>query len=126
MVSELKSLTTKFSDIKLKRIRFEDVEKNQIEFNSKLSSTRIGRNKSDEQLSAIDNITKFYNSREEVIKIYNDFFKMLHKAAYNAKHRKVLKIITRKQMFQRITIALVQVKAGNTSDNLLNEIRQII
>ena len=28
-------------------------------------------------------------------------------------------------MFQRLPIALAQVKAGNTSENLLNEIRQI-
>ena len=29
-------------------------------------------------------------------------------------------------MLQRLPIALVQVKAGNISENLLNEIRQII
>ena len=29
-------------------------------------------------------------------------------------------------MLQRLPIALVQVKAGNTSESLLNEIRQII
>ena len=29
-------------------------------------------------------------------------------------------------MLQRIPIALAQIKAGNTSGNLLNEIRQII
>ena len=29
-------------------------------------------------------------------------------------------------MLQRIPIAIVQVKAGNTSKNLLNEVRQII
>ena len=29
-------------------------------------------------------------------------------------------------MIQRLPIALAQVKAGNTSENLLNEIRQII
>ena len=37
-----------------------------------------------------------------------------------------LKILTPKQMLQRLPIALAQVKAGNTSENLLNEIRQII
>ena len=39
---------------------------------------------------------------------------------------KGLKILTPKQMLQRLLIALAQVKAGNTSENLLNEIRQII
>ena len=37
-----------------------------------------------------------------------------------------LKILTPKQIFQRLPIALAQVKAGNTSENLLNKIRKII
>ena len=39
---------------------------------------------------------------------------------------KGLKILTPKQMLQRLSIVLAQVKVGNTSENLLNEIRQII
>ena len=35
------------------------------------------------------------------------------------------KISTLKKMLQRLPIVLVQVKADNTSDNLLNEIKQI-
>ena len=35
-----------------------------------------------------------------------------------------LRILTPKQMLQRLPIALAQVKAGNNSGNLLNEIRQ--
>ena len=38
----------------------------------------------------------------------------------------LLKILTPKQILQTLPIALAQVKAGNTSKNLLNEIRQII
>ena len=37
-----------------------------------------------------------------------------------------LKILTPKQMLQRLPIALAQVKAGNNSEDLLNEIREII
>ena len=37
-----------------------------------------------------------------------------------------LKILTPKQTLQRLSIALVQVKAGNTSENLLNGIQQIV
>ena len=37
-----------------------------------------------------------------------------------------IKIITFKQMLQRLPISLPQVKAGNASENLLNEIRKII
>ena len=36
------------------------------------------------------------------------------------------KILTLKQMLQRLPIALAQVKAGNNSESLLNEIRQIV
>ena len=35
-------------------------------------------------------------------------------------------MLSLKQMLQRLTIALAQVKAGKASENLLNEIRQII
>ena len=38
---------------------------------------------------------------------------------------KGLKILTPKQMIERLPIALAQVKAGNTSETLLNKIRQI-
>ena len=34
-----------------------------------------------------------------------------------------LKVLTPKQMFQRLAIALAKVKAGNNSESLLNEIR---
>ena len=37
-----------------------------------------------------------------------------------------LKILTPKQLLQRLPIALAQVKAGNNSENLLNEIRKIV
>ena len=43
----------------------------------------------------------------------------------NTNHSK-LKLITPKQMLKRLPIALAQVKAGNNSENLLNEIRQIV
>ena len=37
-----------------------------------------------------------------------------------------LKVLTSKQMLQRVPIALAQVKAGNNSEILFNEIRQIV
>ena len=37
-----------------------------------------------------------------------------------------IKILTPKQMLQRLPIALAQVKAGNNSESLLNEIKQIV
>ena len=55
---------------------------------------------------------------------------MLSDANYDAKQNetkgKGLKILTPKQMLQRLPIALAQVKAGNNSESLLNKIRQIV
>ena len=48
------------------------------------------------------------------------------KAKQNETKGTGLKMLTPKQMLQQLPIALAQVKAGNSSKNLLNEIRQII
>ena len=37
-----------------------------------------------------------------------------------------LKILTSNQMLKRLPIAFAQIKAGNNSESLLNEIRQIV
>ena len=37
-----------------------------------------------------------------------------------------LKILTPKQMLQRLPIALVQIKAGKNSESLWNEVRQVV
>ena len=39
---------------------------------------------------------------------------------------KGIKILTPKQMLQKLPVLLAQLKAGSTSENLLNEIRKII
>ena len=44
----------------------------------------------------------------------------------NKTKRKGLKILSPKQMLQRLPIALGQVKTGNNSESLLNEIWQIV
>ena len=83
-----------------------------------------------EQKEVINNLEKFYNSREEVINFFRDYIEMLSDANYDARKNetegKGLKILTPKQMLQRLPTALAQVKAGNNSESLLNEIRQIV
>ena len=69
------------------------------------------------------NIDMLYNVRKEVIKFYDDYPSMVSEAKIKATE---LKILTPKQMLQRLPIALAQVKAGNISESLLNEIRQIV
>ena len=72
------------------------------------------------------NIKLVYESREAVIKLFNDYSSIVSEATHKAKYGKGLKILTPKQMLQRLPIALSQGKGGNTSENLLNKIKQII
>ena len=51
---------------------------------------------------------------------------MLSETKYTAKYGSVLEILSPKQMLQRLRKAPAQVEASNTSENLLNKIRQII
>ena len=61
-----------------------------------------------------------------MIYFFRDYSLLLSEATYKAKYGEGLKILTPKQMLQRLPIALTQIKAGNNSDSLLNEIRQIV
>ena len=58
--------------------------------------------------------------------MFNYYAKNMSKNIYESKQGTGLKILTPKQMLQILPIALVQIKAGNNSENLLNEIRQIV
>ena len=68
-----------------------------------------------------------FEGREKILHPFeNKIFSTKSKSAgiLNPDHSK-LKVLTPKQMLQRLPIALAQVKAGNNSESLLNEIRQI-
>ena len=67
-----------------------------------------------------------YKVRSEAIKFFDDYSLMVFDAKNKATKGTGLKILTPKQLFQRLPIALAQVKPGNNSKNLLNEIRQIV
>ena len=54
------------------------------------------------------------------------WFLKLKKKAAEEQEETGLKILTPKQMLQRLLIALAQVKAGNNSESLLNERKQIV
>ena len=60
---------------------------------------------------------------EQYIEIFHDYFII----ASEGKHRPIIEqravVLTPKQMLERLPIVLRQVKAGNTSKNLLNENR---
>ena len=82
------------------------------------------------QLDVIKNVRNLHNSRQKIIDLLIDNAKIRSEAIYKTKQNKKtgtgLKILTPKQMLQRLPIALAQVKAGNNSEGLLNEIRQIV
>ena len=67
-----------------------------------------------------------YKARTEAIKFYDDYSLMVSEAKIKATKGTGLKMLAPKQMLQRLLIALPEVKAGNNSENLLNEIRQIV
>ena len=55
-----------------------------------------------------------------------DYTRIVSEAKCKSIRGEGLKILTPKQILQRLSIALVPSKAGNTSAKLLNEIKQII
>ena len=69
------------------------------------------------------------NARNKAIKFYDDNSLMASKAK-NKSNKETsevgLKILTPKQIIQRLPIVLAQLKAGDTSECLLNEIRKIV
>ena len=69
-----------------------------------------------------------YKARNEAIKFCDDYSSMISEAKTKSKTTKGtgLKTFSPKQMLQRLPIALAQVKTGNNSESLLNEIRQIV
>ena len=58
-----------------------------------------------------------YESRKAAIRLFNDYSLVISEAKYKTKYGKCIKILTPKQMLQRLPIGLAQVKAGNTSEN---------
>ena len=77
-------------------------------------------------MSVMNNVGNFYTAQEKVIELFREYSFLLSEAWCREKFGKGLKILTPKQILQRLPTALAQLKAGNTSENLLNKIRQII
>ena len=106
------------------KIDLADVKNNQQKFKSYLGEIKKG-NKSKEQKNTLYNIEMLYKARNEAIKLYDDYSLMMSEAKAKASKATGFKILSPKQMLQRLPIALAQIKAGNNSESLLNEIRQI-
>ena len=83
------------------------------------------RNPAQRQLKSdiVESVTSLVQGREMVI---NAFKSGIFQVSKEEQERTGLKILTPNQMLKRLPIALAQVKAGNNSESLLNEIRQIV
>ena len=92
-----------------------------------LNKIRRG-NKNANQKKALANINIHFNARNSAIKFIEDYGSMILEEKKLAKEQEGtgLKILTPNQMLKRLPIALAQIKAGNNSESLLNEIRQIV
>ena len=100
-----------FKSINNGDIPLEDIEKEQIELKKDLGRINQGDPK----------------DKLKVVKMFNDYAWNMSRNIYDSKQEGTgLKILTPKQMLQRLPIALAEIKAGNNSQSLLNEIRQIV
>ena len=121
-----------FKKIRTGDISLEMAEEDQEKFKIELNQIRLGspKYKSEMELYTIRNVKNLYDSRQKVIDLFNNYSKIKSEAIYRSKHDETkgrwFKILTSKQMLQRLPVALAQVKAGNNSKSLLNEIRQIV
>ena len=118
---------TLLNNIKKGEISMKKVIEQQHMFFKYLNIIRIG-NKIDNQKRTFANINMFYNARDNAIKFIQVYDGIILEAKKLAREQegKGLKILTPNQMLKRLRIALAQVKAGNNSESLLNEIRQIV
>ena len=67
---------------------------------------------------------------KKIVNLLNDNAKIRSESIYKSKQNETkrtgIKVLTPKQMLQRLPIALAQGKSGNNSKSLLNEIRKIV
>ena len=125
--SELTDPLTLLDKIKKGELKLETAKGNQKNLFEDIKYIRK-RNKNAEQKKILANLNMFYNGRNSVIKFVEDYGSMILEAKRLAREQEGigLKKLTPNQMLKRLPIVLAQVKAGNNSESLLNEIRQIV
>ena len=77
----------------------------------------------------LNSVTGLVRGREMVLTAFKSGIFQVSKESQEGKganEGEPIKILTPNQMLKRLPIALAQVKAGNNSESLLNEIRQIV
>ena len=125
--NKIKDPITFLKDIKEGKISLEEAKEKQKDYYSYLNTIRRG-NKNASEKRTLANTNILFNARDNVIKYIEDCNSMILEAKKLTREqgRTGLKILTSNQMLKRLPIALAQIKAGNNSESLLNEIRQIV
>ena len=124
--SELTDPLTFLNEIKKSKTSLKEAKNMQTNYLNYLNIIQKG-NKNANQKNTLANINIHFNARNSAIKFIEDYGSMILEAKKLAKEQEGtgLKILTPNQMLKGLPIALAQVKAGNNSESLLNEIRQI-
>ena len=84
------------------------------------NKSRPRSKKEKEKKKTFDSINALYEGRELILNAFRSGIIPIKET-----QGKGLKTLTLKQMLQRLPIALAQAKTGNTTENLVKEIRQI-
>ena len=125
--TRLKVPLTFLEEIKKGKISLEEAKNNQQNYLNYLKIIRKG-SKNAKSKNTLANINIHFNARNSAIKFIKDYGSMILEAKKLAKEQEGtgLKVLTPNQMLKRLPIALAQIKTGNNSESLLNEIRQIV
>ena len=125
--NKIKEPITFLKNIKEGKISIQEAKYQQKNYYNYLNTIRKG-NKSANQKRTLANINVLFNARDNAIKFYEDYSSMIFEARKLTREQEGegLKMLTPNQMLKRLPIALAQIKAGNNSESLLNEIRQIV
>ena len=96
-----------------------------------MQNKKTHKKRSKEQKESLCNIEILYKARNEAIKFYDEYSSVVSDTKNQAIKETIqrgtgLKILTPKQLLQRLPIALAQVISGNNLKNLLNKVRQIV
>ena len=115
---------TFLNKIKNGKISLKEAKDQQQNYYGYLNTIRKG-NENPRQKRTLANINIPFNVRDNAIKFIENYASMILEAKKLAKEQEGtgLKILTPNQMLKRLPIALAQIKAGNNSESLLNEIR---
>ena len=114
------------NDIKRNKISLEEAKNLHQDYEKYLKEIRK-ENKSAKQKKTLGNINVCFNAKNNAIRFIGDYGSMILEPKRLAKQEETgLKLLTPKQILQRLPAALAQTKAGNKSESLLNEIRQIV